>query len=70
MGFLDDYEAHYYSEFYYDDEEEEKETPNAVWDECNDEYGRYFVCTNCDYDFDEEYDYCPNCGAYMKEGKE
>lgn len=29
-------------------------------------YGSYFECDNCGFEADDDFNYCPNCGAKME----
>lgn len=57
-------------------EQERLGVPRAEWKPHEDDwYGDYWECTNCHDEFsiiegDMYYNYCPNCGADMRGGRE
>lgn len=49
--------------------EEYEERPHGEWIREGQRYHYLFRCTNCNEDCGREYDFCPNCGADMREGE-
>lgn len=51
-----------------------EDRPQGKWELCKDTDGEYGICSNCSKDTDfsyygKAYNYCPNCGAKMKEAE-
>ena len=42
--------------------------PQGEW--VDDDFVGQYRCSKCDYYAIDEYDYCPNCGADMRKGKD
>lgn len=43
-------------------------TPNAKWYKASD--SEVYVCSECSFESEEPYEFCPNCGYIMSQAKE